>query len=175
MSYSQIPADTKDWTRVLREGCPECGFQPGYDYAENAHRLRSLESLIMTAFNRPESDLYVRPNELTWAPIEYLAHCAEVCEVMVDRLALMLVQEDPEFANWDQDEAAARGNYLGRAVGPVKRDLLTNLHHAAGEFEKVPADLLNRTGRRGDGSAFTVRSLAEYFVHDIEHHMKVDL
>lgn len=175
MNYEQIPPETKDWTVVLRDGCPECGFQPGYDYGENVQRLRALEAPIMTAFNRPEQELYVRPQKNTWAPIEYLAHCAEVCEVMSQRLEWMLIHENPEFALRDQDAAAVDGEYLNRPVGSVKRDLLTNLHHAAGEFEKVPADLLERTGRRSDGSRFTIQTLAEYFVHDLEHHIHRDI
>lgn len=175
MNYEQIPPDTKDWTVVLRDGCPECGFQPGYDYGENAHRLRALEAPVMTAFNRPEEDLYRRPEEHIWAPIEYLAHCAEVCEVMSNRLSLMLVHEGPEFASWDQDAAAAEGDYINRPIGAVKRDLLTNLQHAASEFENVPEDLLQRTGRRSDGGRFTIQTLAEYFVHDLEHHIHHDI
>lgn len=175
MDYSKIPADTKNWTVVLQDGCAECGFEPGFDYADIAHRLRSLEAPVMTAFNRPEEELYQRPNERTWAPIEYLLHCAEVCEIMMNRLNLMLVQDNPEFENWDQDVAAEAGDYLTRSVGSVKRDLLANLQHAATEFEKVPADLLGRTGHRGDGAQFTVRSLAEYFIHDLEHHIYRDL
>lgn len=175
MSIHKIPTDTKDWTVVLQNGCTECGFEPGYPYEENAHRLRSLEAPVMTIFNRPEEELYIRPNETTWAPIEYLAHCADVCEIMVDRLERMLVQDNPEFTNWNQDVAAVEGNYLNRPVGHVKRDMLTNLHHAAGEFEKVPEDLLERTGTRENDSRFTVQTLAEYFVHDLEHHVHRDV
>ncbi|MDO4916441.1 MAG: DinB family protein [Rothia sp. (in: high G+C Gram-positive bacteria)] len=175
MSYSQIPADTKDWTVVLRDGCAECGFRPGYAYEENISRLKALEAPILTAFNSSEMQLYVRPSAQTWAPIEYLAHIAEVCEVMMDRLQLMLVQDNPEFANWNQDAAAAEGDYINRPVGHVKRDLLTNLQHAVAEFNRVPGDLLARRGRRGDGEEFTIQTLAEYFVHDLEHHIHHDI
>lgn len=32
-----------------------------------------------------------------------------------------------------------------------------------------------RTGRRGDGKDFTVASFAAYFLHDVEHHLRVDV
>lgn len=175
MSYSQIPPDTKDWTVVLRDGCVECGFRPGYAYEENISRLKALEAPILTTFNSSQEYLYTRPSAQTWAPIEYLAHIAEVCEVMMDRLQLMLVQDNPEFANWDQDAAAAEGDYINRPMGHVKRDLLTNLQHAVAEFDRVPSDLLGRGGRRGDGGLFTIQTLAEYFVHDLEHHIHHDI
>ncbi|WP_199858872.1 hypothetical protein [Frigoribacterium sp. CFBP 8751] len=41
----------------------------------------------------------------------------------------------------------------------------------ADAFEAVPDDHLGRTGLRSDGSAFTVDSLARYFVHDPVHHL----
>lgn len=172
---SPIPADTKDWTVVLREGCAQCGFTPGYPYSQNVQKLRALVPAIEQAFERSAEDLHLRPNEVTWAPIEYLAHISEVCTVMVERLHLMLNQDAPEFPNWDQDDAAVEGAYLDRSADQVKGDLLTNLEAAAVEFEQVPADALDRKGLRGDGGAFTVRTLAEYFVHDMEHHVQEDL
>jgi len=38
-------------------------------------------------------------------------------------------------------------------------------------FEAVPADAWARTGRRSNGSAFTVVTLAQYFLHDVVHHL----
>mgnify|MGYP002719570974 CR=1 FL=1 len=172
---SSIPADTKDWTVVLRQGCEQCGFTPDFPYSEVSERLQALIPAVTEIFERPTEELVSRPDATTWAPVEYLAHSAEVCEVMMDRLQLMLVQDNPQFPSWDQDAAAVDGAYLERPLGHVKRDVLTNLQHASTEFEKVPADLLSRAGTRGDGGKFTIRTLAEYFVHDVEHHVFFDL
>jgi hypothetical protein len=38
-------------------------------------------------------------------------------------------------------------------------------------FDTVEGDQWERTGRRSNGSVFTVRTLAVYFLHDVEHHL----
>ena len=41
----------------------------------------------------------------------------------------------------------------------------------ANAFETVPEGSRQRRGLRSDGSAFTVESLAAYFIHDPIHHL----
>lgn len=168
-----IPADTKDWTVVLREGCSQCGFEPGYPYEENKQRIFTLIEPALAAFER--EDLTQRPNEITWAPLEYLAHVAEVATVMEGRLHLMLNQDAPTFPNWDQDAAATENDYLHQSPDQVAQELRTNFEQAAEAFDAVRPEDLDRKGLRGNGAAFTVRTLAEYFVHDLEHHVNKDL
>ena len=48
--------------------------------------------------------------------------------------------------------------------------------HAAGQtivgaLHDLTDDQWDRTGRRSNGSVFTVRTLAAYFLHDVEHHL----
>ena len=41
----------------------------------------------------------------------------------------------------------------------------------AAAFDEVPHDAWERTGRRSNGSFFTVRTLGQYFLHDVVHHL----
>lgn len=170
---NSIPADTKDWTVVLREGCAECGFQPGYPYEQNKKRILDLIEPAVASLK--QDGVTERPNSITWAPIEYVAHIAEVATVMEERLGLMLSQDAPGFPNWDQDAAASDNDYLSQDPAQVAEDVRKNFSSAADAFDAVTTDQLGRKGLRGDGGAFTVRTLAEYFVHDLEHHVHKDL
>ncbi|MCA1481333.1 hypothetical protein I6F37_41125, partial [Bradyrhizobium sp. NBAIM08] len=44
-----------------------------------------------------------RPAAAVWSPLEYGVHVRDVYRVFGDRLASMLAEEEPTFANWDQN------------------------------------------------------------------------
>jgi hypothetical protein len=165
-----IVPDTKNWTWVLDEPCRECG----YDAAEVA--LRDVPDLVRAnAAVWPDelrrADVRERPDDATWSPLEYGAHVRDVFRVFDGRLALMLAEDAPAFANWDQDATALADDYAGQDPSVVADELLAAAETVARSFEGVRADQVQRTGLRSDGAAFTVETLARYFVHDPLHHL----
>ena len=42
---------------------------------------------------------------------EYGCHVRDTCRIFRERLDLMLTQDDPVFANWDQDVTAVQARY----------------------------------------------------------------
>ena len=46
-----------------------------------------------------------------WSPLEYACHVRDVFRLFDTRLHLMLDEDDPLFANWDQDETAVAERY----------------------------------------------------------------
>ena len=52
-----------------------------------------------------------RPEPEVWSALEYGAHVRDVFSVMLGRLELMLDEDDPTFANWDQDATAEAEHY----------------------------------------------------------------
>src|SRR3712207_2854126 len=101
--------DTKDWTHVITEGCPACGFRPPSDPTRTGERLCASLSRWHQALRRP--DAAARPEPAVWSPVEYAAHVRDVCTVFRGRLGRMLAEDDPEFENWDQDETALAERY----------------------------------------------------------------
>jgi len=83
----------------------------------------------------------------------------------------MLAEDDPLFANWDQDATAIERQYDRQDPTEVAQELAIETRAIAAAFETVQADLWDRPGRRSNGSMFTVATLAIYFLHDIEHHV----
>jgi hypothetical protein len=165
-----IVPDTKNWTWVLDAPCRECG----YDAAEVG--LRDVPGLVRAnAAAWPaelgRDDVRDRPDDATWSPLEYAAHVRDVFRVFDGRLVLMLEQDAPAFANWDQDATALADDYAGQDPSVVSEDLLAAAEVVARRFEEVPDHQVHRTGLRSDGAAFTVETLARYFVHDPLHHL----
>ncbi len=165
-----ITPDTKDWTWVLNETCAECGLAVGdVDPTTVADRVRSSLPRWEEALGRP--DARERPDDHTWSPTEYACHVRDVFRLFAARLALMLQQDDPMFENWDQDEAAVADHYDAQDPADVAPQLVEAGERIADGFDAVPDDAWSRTARRSDGAVFTVTTFAQYFLHDIEHHL----
>lgn len=165
-----IVPDTKNWTWVLERACPECGFDASTVAFREIPRLtRENAAAWMPVLER--EDVRVRPDESTWSPLEYAAHVRDVYGVMGRRLQLLLTQDDPEFENWDQDATAVAERYGEQDPAVVAAELREAAETLADAWEAVPDSALGRSGRRSDGSVFTVESLARYFIHDPVHHL----
>ena len=95
----------------------------------------------------------------------------DVFRVFDTRLRLMLAEDAPTFANWDQDATALDDDYAAQHPTVVADEIVAAAAVVADAFEAVNDDQLDRVGLRSDGSAFTVDSLARYFVHDPVHHL----
>jgi hypothetical protein len=83
----------------------------------------------------------------------------------------MLTQDDPLFANWNQDETAAAGQYGAQDPAVVAVELAEAAERLAQAFEAVLGEQWQRTGNRSDGARFTVESFARYMIHDPVHHL----
>ena len=68
-----ITPDTKDWTWVLEQPCPECGFDP-QDYPRDALAAKVRENARQWAAVLAGEHLEVRPSEDVWSPLEYGCH-----------------------------------------------------------------------------------------------------
>lgn len=69
-----------------------------------------------------------------------------MCTTFTDRVELMRAEDEPQFANWDQDAEVA-----------------------ATAFGRVGDDEWLRRDFRSNGSDFTVDSLGRYFLHDLHY------
>ena len=112
-----------------------------------------------------------RPQPDVWSALEYGAHVRDVFSVMLGRLQLMLAQDDPTFANWDQDATAEVEHYADEDPTVVRTALVANAEVLADAYAAVTDDQWDRRGLRSDGSSFTVESLGRYMVHDPVHHV----
>ena len=164
-----ITPDGKDWTWVLERQCPECGYDAravaGHDVALRLREQVPLWTEVLAA-----GSARTRPGPTTWSPLEYGCHVRDVCTLFDQRLGLMLAEEAPEFANWDQDETAVAEDYAGQDPLAVAVELAAAAESIASSFDEVSADQWSRSGRRSDGATFSVETFARYFLHDVVHH-----
>jgi hypothetical protein len=165
-----IVPDTKDWTWTLQRPCPDCGFDARAVAAADIAPATLASTAPWTAvLERPGATR--RPAPDVWSPLEYACHVRDVCRVFDGRVTLMLGEEAPRFANWDQDETALADRYGEQDPVVVGAELQQAAATVSAAFAGVRDDQWDRTGLRSDGSEFTVLTLGRYFLHDLAHHL----
>jgi len=162
--------DGKDWTWVLESRCPECGFDSSsVERRQIAVLVRRSATAWQEALSDP--DVRSRPSPEVWSVLEYGSHCRDVCRIFQVRVTSMLQQDNPLFANWDQDATALEQRYWEGEPVAVAGELAAAGESAAAAFDGVADHEWSREGRRSNGSVFTVETLGRYFVHDLVHHL----
>ena len=165
-----IEPDTKDWTWVLNSPCPECGFDPADVAAPDiAELIHENTRGWYDALDGPEAT--VRPVPTVWSPLEYACHVRDVHRLFAERLTLMLEQDNPLWANWDQDATAIESRYDEQDPAGVSVELVEAAAEVAAIYARVEGDQWQRPGRRSNGSVFTVETFGVYHLHDIHHHL----
>ena len=116
-------------------------------------------------------DAAERPDDETWSALEYACHVRDVFSLFDQRLNLMLDDDDARFENWDQDLTAIEKDYAGADPAVVSAELTAEGQQVAESFAGVRQAEWGRKGLRSNGSEFTVLTLAQYFLHDVVHHL----
>ncbi|GAB2858412.1 DinB family protein [Nocardioides pacificus] len=166
-----LTPDTKDWTWVLDRPCPDCGFDAQAVEVADLPELLRVTTLAWSEVLRAAADVRERPSEDVWSVLEYACHVRDVHRLFDERLQLMLTEDAPTFANWDQDASAIEGDYAAQDPTQVEIDLIEAAGTVAGHYAQVAPEQLERRGQRSDGSAFTVTTFGRYHLHDIVHHV----
>jgi len=165
-----IVPDDKDWTWVLERPCPDCGFDAREVAATSvADGLRANAAQWRALLDHPKAA--VRPTDDRWSALEYACHVRDVYRRFVERLALMLAEDDPTFANWDQDATAIEDRYGDQDPAVVIDELEAAGGELAAAFDGVQGEQWQRAGERSDGARFTVESMSRYLLHDPVHHV----
>jgi hypothetical protein len=162
--------DDKDWTWVLGQPCPECGFDAStFDRDTLPEVIRANAGAWQGVLARP--DVARRPRPDRWSTLEYACHVRDVFRIYLGRLDRMLAEDGPHYDNWDQDATAIEQRYDLADPVTVAAELTVAADALATRFARVSGDQWGRTGFRSDGATFTVDSFARYFVHDPIHHL----
>lgn len=166
----RIVADSKDWTWVLTATCPDCQLTAAdVDPKMIADRIPGQVRNWRDVLSRPDIATRTQPDQ--WSELEYACHVRDVYGVFTTRTRLLLNEQNPTFAEWDQDDAAVADKYWEQEPGEVARNLAASAAAYASLLHEVPDDAWDRVGLRSNGSEFTLATLTQYFLHDVTHHL----
>ena len=151
--------------------CDQCGLSAGeIDPAQFAERaFVAAEEWVQILRSSPA--VSARPLPDVWSPLEYGAHVRDVYRLFDARLAQMLSEDTPTFANWDQDEAAITERYSEQDPEVVAEELEAAAQRFVARMQSLEPDQYSRRGIRSDGKEFTVLTFIQYFLHDVIHHL----
>lgn len=166
-----ITPDDKDWTWVIEAVCPECGFDASRTACTDVAGMLRTAVRAWDLVLRTREDVRRRPRPDMWSPLEYGCHVRDVCRVYVTRVRRMLDEDGPHYPNWDQDKTAVEADYASDDPVAVAHEIEVDGMALADVFDSVQGEQWQRRGFRSDGAAFTVDTLARYFIHDIVHHL----
>jgi len=165
-----IIPDDKNWTWVLEQQCPECGFDAGsFDPLTMPMAIRSNAAEWVTLL--ADRRVGRRPTPDVWSALEYGCHVRDVFVLFNERLRLMLEMDNPTYQNWDQDATAVEERYDQQDIDTVVPAIVHAADALAARFAGVSGDQWQRPGTRSDGASFTVHSFAQYLIHDPVHHL----
>ncbi len=134
-----ISPDTKNWTWVLERPCPECGFDASAVSPTDVADLTRDDAVQWEAvLADPAAGNRPRPDK--WSPLEYACHVRDVYRIFDERLTLMLTEDDPVFANWDQDATAVEDRYGEQSPSTVAVELADAANRLADRFASVEGD-----------------------------------
>ena len=165
-----IVPDDKNWTWVLEQACPECGFDGGLVHAGDVSEMIRRNAAMWPAL-LGRADSGTRPRDDQWSALEYGCHVRDVFRLYDLRLHLMLDHDGPTFPNWDQDVTAVEDRYDLQNAETVVSEIGAAAETLAASFAAVEGATWERTGLRSDGAAFTIDSFARYLIHDPIHHV----
>jgi hypothetical protein len=165
-----IVPDDKNWTWVIEQLCPDCGYDGStVDVTRMPELVR--ENVAEWAPLLAHPHVRLRPTDDQWSALEYGCHVRDVFRLFDARLQRMLDEDGPRFANWDQDVTAVEDRYDLQDPAVVAVELAEAGERSARRWETVSTDQWHRTGFRSDGAMFTVETFARYFLHDPVHHL----
>ena len=167
----QPPPDTKDWTWTLTRRCDQCGLSAGEVSPKTSRSAPSSPPRSGFRFcARVRRSRRPRPD--VWSPLEYGAHVRDVYRLFDGRLAQMLDEDTPTFANWDQDETAIEERYGEQDPEVVADELEAAAQRFVARMSVAQARPVRAARhRRSDGAEFTVVTFLQYFLHDVIHHL----
>ena len=141
----------------------ECLAQIGA-LAETAPRLAALAGAA------DEARWHVRPEAAVWAPVEGLAHSADVELLIGVRLRAMLTGDEPALPALDQEALAALADYVHWPVAVALARFTTRRHDTLELLRRCSAAQLERRGRHPQRGLITVADqVAIVLAHDTAH------
>lgn len=161
-------SDTRDWTVVLNGGCAECGYTP-HEPSRTGDRLDAAAARWHSVLDR--DDVAHRPAPRVWSPLEYGGHCRDLIEVLGERVEAMLDTVNPTYEDFDGEAAVLAHEYWKADAARLDRDLQAATAGTRQTLGRIGQGDWQRTGRRGDGYVFSLATLCQYIVHDVEHHL----
>lgn len=167
-----------DWTRIQREGCPQCGDNPSGLPPGDLGSLAVERSARWREFLEQADDTYLRTNPegevFVFSPLQYGAHTRDILKVYGDRMVLGLEQTNPTVPLFFPTEEVFE-SYNRLDAGELAADIQRWAERLATLVAGMEPSTWSRTVTNDRGVygvyTFTIAGLACNAVHETHHHL----
>lgn len=115
--------------------------------------------------------LVARPVPGKWSTLEVVAHLADFEVIGVDRLAVVLAENDPALPGRDEQQYIARLRYDLRDLDEQLQLITLCRSHMTRLLRSFGDDALERRGIHSEAGPLTLEKLLERVTRHIEHHV----
>lgn len=127
----------------------------------------------LRALIRDLSDEQVRTGgegDEAWSIVEVVCHLRDTEDLTLGRVRLMRDEDRPRIVAWDQEVAAAEGNYRAQSLDTALADFTRLRAEQVATLEALDADAWQRTGLHDEVGEITIQQLTAYMAaHDAIH------
>ncbi len=111
-----------------------------------------------------------RPSEDGWSIVEVVAHLADADETVIERVGLMVGQERPRLASYDEAARAEERGYRQMPITGALARFATMRGSLIARLERLEPDAWARTGIHDDAGEISVEALVAHMAaHDSIH------
>ena len=117
-----------------------------------------------------ETRAHARPAEGEWSAVETIGHLIDAEERAIARIALVIQEDDPELAGYDQDALVREHDYQSRSLQSVVDQLLTLRAERIAALSALTSEQWQRTGTfMGRGATPLTAITVHMCWHDTNH------
>jgi hypothetical protein len=118
-----------------------------------------------------EEQLKHRINPDKWSAFENIVHLAAYQPIFIQRINLMLNENEPLFERYVADNDPVFLEYLKKSIAQLLNDISSNRFIILNTLKAFNEEELNRKGRHKTFGLITIASWADFFLLHEAHHL----
>lgn len=165
-------AEGRNWTEMVAQACPDCGFDASLIGTEEFDAALEFEADAWRRWLSIADESALRHHHTTgvWSGLEYACHVRDLFAVFAARVDQLREGEPGPLQWWDHEAAVIEEPYNEAAVGVVVDELGTNAMILSAATIGVVGNMWSRSAERRPGEVFTLAGLVRFALHESFHH-----
>lgn len=165
-------AEGRDWTRHMREPCPDCGADAAsVGEAEIGRALTdAVAGFGRTLAGADPHAVRIRPEPDTWSALEYACHSRDLIGVFEHRVRRTVKTPGQQLGWWDHEASVVDDAYNQQVPVLVAEEMAAMAHSFVDVLTRLEVEAWDLPAERRPGEHFTVRDMARFVLHELIHH-----
>ena len=129
------------------------------------------ETILELLEGKSEDQLKIRPIADKWSPFENVAHLGAYQPAFIQRLDLILKDDEPRFQRYKAEEDPQFYVYLDLSLLELESDIVSKRKTMMSMIEQLPDEQLSRAGHHPRFGRLNICDWLEFFLLHEAHHL----